>query len=208
MNLLVNIFQRLFNSPKTTTGGVVAGTGFAVAISAILDQAGCQFSNVQWWEIMSMVFGGPALVGGLATDNGKQVVPISPLTGPGTGIGAILISVMTVGLVACSTYNVDVKNGRVNITETTEERSPFGTNMGFARVANCKYEKLNINDVSPTPTECNPVTNWIPMYSQGQGGQIVGGALTGVGAGVGGAMVNTGNSVIQSVTTTTGGRGH
>lgn len=111
-------------------------------------------------------------------------------------------------LLGCSTYNYDLKNGRADVTVTTEQRSPFGTNMGFARVENCKVEKAHPNDLSETLSECNPVTHWVPMWSQGVGGQIVGGALTGIGAGVGGAMVNTGNSVIQSVTTTSGGKGH
>jgi hypothetical protein len=117
------------------------------------------------------------------------------------GIFAVMV------LSGCATYH-DAGNGRYNVTETTEVRSPFGTNMGFARVANCKGEKAHPNDLSMTLTDCNPVTGWVPMSSQGQGGQVVGGALTGIGAGVGGAMVNTGNSVVQSVITAPAKGGH
>lgn len=107
-------------------------------------------------------------------------------------------------LVGCASYH-DAGNGRYNITETTEVRSPFGTNMGFARIANCKGVPGNLGLEF---SECNPVTGWTPMSSQGQGGAIVSGALVGLGAGIGGAMVDTGSSVIQNVVTapTKGGR--
>jgi hypothetical protein len=110
-------------------------------------------------------------------------------------------------LIGCASYH-DAGNGRYNVTETTEVRSPFGTNMGFARIANCKGEKAHPNDLSMTLTDCNPVTSWIPMSSQGQGGAIAGGALTGMGAAVGGSLVDTGNSVIQSVITAPAKGGH
>lgn len=209
MNLLINIFQRLFGSPKTTAGGVLAGSGLAVAVSAIIDQAGCQFSNVQWWEIMLIVFGGPAVVGGLNTDNGKVVTPISPLTGSGPGgIGVILL--LTLGLTACSTY-MELGNGRYGVTKVSEERSPFGTNAGYALLENCQgtqepgynYQKLKF-------TDCHPITQITPFSSQGQGGQILGGALTGLGFGLGSAFSGAGgssSSAASSSSSAVGGRG-
>jgi hypothetical protein len=111
----------------------------------------------------------------------------------------VIFPILVLG--GCATYN-DLGNGRYDVTRTTEMRSPFGTNMGFAKVENCEGVRVNPGS-SLEFRDCRPVTDWVPMSSQGQGGQIVSGALTGVGAGVGGAMVNTGNSVIQNLTTTT-----
>lgn len=210
MNLVINIFQRLFGSPKTTAGGVIAGSGLAVAVSAILDQAGCQFSNVQWWEIMGMVFGGPALIGGLGTDNGKTVVPISPLTGPGGGIGAILLAIMLMGMTACASY-IDYGNGRYGVTRVSEERSPFGTNAGFAYLDNCEGRRAN-----PGATlefiDCHAVTPLNVISSQGQGGQVLSGALNGLGFGLGSAFsgVSSGASSTSSAVSsaTAGTKGH
>lgn len=122
----------------------------------------------------------------------------------------IMVGVSLLFLSGCTTYDLDVKNGRVNITQVTENRSPFGTNMGFARVANCKYEKLNEYDTLTTPTDCNPVTPWVPMFSQGQGGQVVGGALTGLGFGVGSVFSGASGSSAASTSSSvaTGGKGH
>ena len=151
-----------------------------------------------------MVFGGPALIGSLSTDNGKTVAPAMPLTGPGGGLG-ILLCVAAMGLTACASY-IDYGNGRYGVTRVSEERSPFGTNAGFAFLENCEGFRQN-----PGATlefkDCRQITPITPIQSQGQGGQVVGGAFTGIGMGVGGAMVNTGSSVIQSVTTVGGGHG-
>ena len=90
--------------------------------------------------------------------------------------------------VGCSTY-IDLGDGRYGVTKVAEERSPFGTNAGFAFLANCKgtqvegynYQKLEFSD-------CHRITEIAPISSQGQGGQIVGGALTGLGFGLGSAF--------------------
>lgn len=118
-------------------------------------------------------------------------------------------------LAGCSTWH-EAGNGRVNVTVTTEERSPFGTNMGFARVENCKAEKAKPGDIDRTLSECNPVTGWTPMYSQGQGGQIVGGALNGLGFGLGaafggassGANATSSSSASSAASAVSGGKGH
>lgn len=82
MNLLVNFIQRFTQNPKTTAGGVVGGTGAVAALMAILGQAGCEFTQVQWFEIVGIAFGIPALIGGMGTDNGKAVAsaPTPPVS--------------------------------------------------------------------------------------------------------------------------------
>lgn len=210
MNLIINIFQRLFGSPKTTAGGVIVGTGIAVAVSTILDQAGCQFSNVQWFEIMSLVAGGPALVGGLSTDNAKAVVPISPLTG--TGLSMLLFGIIGIGLVGCASY-IDYGNGRYGVTRVSEERSPFGTNAGWTYLDNCEGYRQNPGSMLEFK-DCRPMMAPVPISSQGQGGQIVGGALTGLGFGLGSAFsgatgatsTSTSNSISNAAAS--GGKGH
>lgn len=90
-------------------------------------------------------------------------------------------------LTGCSTY-ADLGQGHVARTLTSEERSAFGTNMGFAKLQHCEQNKagelVNCQDMSP----------WTPMWSQGTGGQIVGGALTGLGFGLGSAFSGVSNS--------------
>ena len=105
----------------------------------------------------------------------------------------------------CSTY-ADLSHDRVARTLTTEERSPFGTNMGFSKVQHCdkKYDEHGFF----VPVNCVDVTPWTPMWSQGQGGQVLGGVAAGAGAAIGGALVDTGASVTQTVIQSTAGKGH
>lgn len=216
MNVLLNIFARLFNSPKTTAGGVLTGSAFAMAVAAIIDQAGCQFSNVQWFEIIGIVFGGPAAIGALSTDNGKVVQPVSSITGDGIrGIAIFILGVLGATLlVACSTV-ASLGDGRYAVTRTSEVRSPFGTNMGWTKLENCAGTyKAGENGVKDWEySDCKPLSNWTPLGSQGQGGQIVGGALTGLGFGLGSAFsgaggVSSSSSSSSSASSAAGGGGH
>lgn len=81
MNLIIGWIKRFTDNPKTTAGGVVAGTGATAALVEILNQAGCNFSNVQWMMIVGIAFGIPALIGGMATDSGKAA-PVPELPKP------------------------------------------------------------------------------------------------------------------------------
>jgi|CXWL01.1.fsa_nt_gi hypothetical protein len=211
MNLVINIFQRLFGSPKTTAGGVIAGTGIAVAVSTILEQAGCQFSNVQWFEIMGLVFGGPALVGGLSTDNAKAVVPISPLTGPGTGIGAVLLAIMAMGLTACVS-DMDLGGGRVMNLAKVEARSAFGVNDSRSRLRDCLKTRDEQDITSYVYTDCRWMeSEWRQSSSPGQGGQIAAGALQGIGLGVAGVLIGNGSAsatATAGAAATAGSKGH
>lgn len=210
MNLILNILQRLFNSPKTTAGGLAAGTGLSVAVSMIVEQSGCHFEGVNWWVVMSALFGGPAVVGALATDNGVNLPPA--VTIPTTAIKPVLVILAAFGLGACSSY-VDLGNGKAMRTVLTEERSPFGTNAGWMQLQECdKIQDPDWNMPHDKYVNCHPHSVWTPIHSQGQGGQVVGGALTGLGFGLGnafsGATSSSASSSAASSSAVSGGRGH
>ena len=69
------LIARIIQNPQTTLGGLLNGGVLAAAGEVILEQAGCNFGEVQWWTILSMLFAGPAVQGAVSTDNGKQVTP-------------------------------------------------------------------------------------------------------------------------------------
>ena len=111
----------------------------------------------------------------------------------------ILAVVMLAG---CASYS-DLGNGRYAKTALSEERSPFGTNSGFAQLQDCKGEKAHWYSFL-VYSDCQPITAWVPVSSQGQGGLMVAGALNVVGAGVIASQIGQGasataNAVSQSV---------
>jgi hypothetical protein len=96
---------------------------------------------------------------------------------------------MLVTLTACTT-TYDLGHGRVAVTRVSEERSPFGTNVAWTRLDECRKvreEQSNGNSVE-VYRECKALTEWTMASSQGQGGQIVSGALIGLGFGLGSAF--------------------
>ena len=113
-------------------------------------------------------------------------------------------------LAGCASY-IDYGNGRYGVTRVSEERSPFGTNAGFAYLDNCEgkqdpdyhYQKLSFSD-------CHAITPISSISSQGQGGQIVGGALMGLGFGLGSAFsgASGASASLTSSSIATGGKGH
>lgn len=72
------MFDRIFGNLKTTIGGTSLGAGLTAAMYLVLDQAHCDFSQVQWVMVLGAVFSGPTIVGGLSTDNGKTVGYVQP----------------------------------------------------------------------------------------------------------------------------------
>jgi hypothetical protein len=172
-----------------------------------LDQLGVALG---WWEEARIreIFEAALTLGFLrAGVNSSAPVPVSFIS-KGLLKSVPLVLLAAFGLTACATYH-DAGNGRYNVTKTTQEPSLFGTNMGFARIENCARPQP---DYYPAVfTDCNPVTGWTPMYSQGQGGQVVGGALTGLGFGLGSAFgSSSGASAISSseATAISGGGKH
>lgn len=213
MDFIRNIIGRLISNPKSTAGGLVAGNVFAAAGWAILQQAGCDFNNVQWMQILGILFGGPALVGGLLTDNNSGVTPILTPSAPASGVLKSLALLAALGLLGgCTTY-AELGDGKVMRTLVTEERSMFGTNAGFMQLQECKKSPVFNNQTQPTSYEyidCTPRSGWVAISSQGQGGQVVGGALTGLGFGLGSAFSGaTGaSSSATSSVVSGGGKGH
>jgi len=115
-------------------------------------------------------------------------------------ISALLLSAF-IFTTACTTVH-DLGGGRYLVPRTVEERSLFGTNMGFAWIEAC--------DGLPDQKQpgmvyfnCIAQTEKIPMSSQGQGGQITSGLLNaaglwGLGALMpGGSVSNTASTVIN-----------
>jgi hypothetical protein len=111
---------------------------------------------------------------------------------------------VTLLLSGCATY-ADLGQGHVARTLVSEERSSFGTNMGFSKLQHC--EKNDKGELC----NCRDLTAWIPMWSQGVGGQVVSGALTGLGFGLGSAFsgaAGASNSVVNSTVSTITKGGH
>lgn len=124
---------------------------------------------------------------------------------------ALLGIIAIVMLAGCASYS-DLGSGRYAKTALSEERSPFGTNSGFARLENCKGEKAHWYTAMQY-SDCQPINEWQLVSSQGQGGQIAAGALNVVGAGVIASQIGQGASatasaVSQSVAVSPRGRHH
>jgi hypothetical protein len=111
-------------------------------------------------------------------------------------------------LAGCASYN-DIGDGRYDVTRTTEVRSPFGTNMGFAKVENCAGVKPSAVAALKF-SDCHAVTTWTPMSSQGQGGAIAAGAIQGIGIGVAGSLIGNGSASATATAgaVATGGKKH
>lgn len=108
-------------------------------------------------------------------------------------------------LSACTTTHT-LPNGQVIRPVAVEQRSLFGTNMGMLMLERCRTVPAEHWWTSVRYTHCTPITKWKPMFSQGQGGQIVQGALIGAGVGIGGALAgSTATATSSSSSSATGG---
>ena len=117
-----------------------------------------------------------------------------------------ILGILVLG--GCASY-FDLGSGRYAKTALSEARSPFGTNSGFARLESCKGQKAHWYS-SMEYTDCQAMSEWQLVSSQGQGGQVAAGALNAAGLGILGAiMPSTSNAAnaSQSVTVTAP-RGH
>jgi hypothetical protein len=121
----------------------------------------------------------------------------------------LLAGVMTAG---CTTTH-DLGDGRYLVPRAVEERSLFGTNMGFAWIEDCQG-KPDPKQYGMVYEDCKLVTEKIPMSSQGQGGQIASGLLQaagfwGLGALMpGGSVSNSASAVANPTTVIKSGHGH
>lgn len=73
MGFINEIKERVLGNSKTTSGGVGIGVIMSGVGAYVLNEAGCDFSNVSIAGVLGMLLAGPAVVGGAATDNGKSV---------------------------------------------------------------------------------------------------------------------------------------
>lgn len=68
----MSLWQRIFGNPKSTLGGMGFGALLAAMGAMILKQAGCQFDQVQWLEVLALLWGGPTVTGALTGDPSAQ----------------------------------------------------------------------------------------------------------------------------------------
>jgi hypothetical protein len=128
----------------------------------------------------------------------------------------LLAALMT----GCTTVH-DLGGGRYIVPRVAEVRSPFGTNMGFVMLESCDGVPQDASWSSPLASatqyvNCRGITEWEPLGSQGQGGQIVSGllqagGLLGLGALMPASTSSTTSSATSSATISTTGaipRGH
>ena len=91
------------------------------------------------------------------------------------------------GLVGCVS-NMDLGNGRVLNLAKVEHRSAFGVNDSRYRIRDCAVTK-DANGIDEL-TDCHWMeSEWRQSNSPGQGGQIISGALQGIGLGVAGSLI-------------------
>lgn len=111
-------------------------------------------------------------------------------------------------LVGCTTVH-ELGNGRAVVPRTAEVRSPFGTNATWTMLENCEVRQERPG-TSSEYVDCQGLTDWVPMSSQGQGGSIVAGALQAGGLlGLGALMPSNTVSATQSQSiAVTAPRGH
>lgn len=117
-------------------------------------------------------------------------------------------------LTGCTTVH-DLGGGRYVVPRVAEVRSPFGTNAGFVMLETCDGVPQDAQWSKPFASaldyrNCQGLTDWQPVSSQGQGGQIVQGALTGIGMGVLGATMpgSSSSSAATATMSTAPAKGH
>ena len=111
----------------------------------------------------------------------------------------ISISVLFVG---CATH-AELGGNHVAVVLTAEERSAFGTNVVYSKLQHCEKKFVHGGEPFYDAVNCTDLTGWTPASSQGVGGQIVGGALTGLGFGLGSAFSGAGNAASSISNSTT-----
>ena len=117
------------------------------------------------------------------------------------------------GLVGCVS-DMDLGNGRVMNLAKVEHRSAFGVNDSRSRLRDCAVVKDEKG--FDAYTDCKWMeSEWRQSNSPGQGGQIVSGALQGIGLGVAGSLIGNaggGSSASASAqagaSAVSGGKGH
>lgn len=94
-------------------------------------------------------------------------------------IGVVALALLA--LAGCTTVH-ELGGGRYVVPRVAEVRSPFGTNAGFVMLETCdgiERKESGFRPIWPAIdyVNCQGLTDWQPVSSQGQGGQIVSGVL-------------------------------
>ncbi len=124
-----------------------------------------------------------------------------------------LLWLLPLVLVGCTSV-MPLGEGRFAVPETVEVRSPFGTNAGYVRLQNCAREASALPGLSQYDyVDCHTIHPWTVTQSQGQGGQVASGALTGLGFGLGNVFsgaggVSSSSSSSSAVAPASGHGGH
>lgn len=109
-----------------------------------------------------------------------QIMSATPNT---NAVPAVLLAIMTMGLTACVS-DMDLGNGRVMNLAKVETRSAFGVNDSRSRLRDCELAK------DGQYLDCHWMeSEWRQSTSPGQGGQVAGAALQGMGLGIAGTMI-------------------
>ena len=127
------------------------------------------------------------------------------------------LSVPCLLLAGCASSEL-MPNGMYIYQFKAERPSWTGTNTTVTRAAQCPQDVTKLNEWTPEYKEVIRQCQWIQSEwhdasSQGQIGQIVGGAFQGIGIGVAGSLIGTAGSASSTATsaasaTATGGKGH
>ena len=187
----------------TTWLGLLQAVGVAVmdfVLSTPSSPDESRWTNPMFW--VGIIVAALMAVKAYYTKGIETPAPVSAKAVP-----VVLLAILAMGLTACASY-IDYGNGRYGVTRVSEERSPFGTNAGFAYLDNCEGYRLN-----PGATlefkDCHPVTPLSVISSQGQGGVIVSGALNGLGFGLGSAFSGATGATSSAVSSATAaGKSH
>lgn len=117
-------------------------------------------------------------------------------------------------LMGCASSQL-LPNGMYLYQFAAERPNWAGTNTKITRGAQCPQDLTKLNDWTPeykvAVSQCQWVqSEWHDASSQGQIGQIIGGALQGVGIGVAGSLIGNAGAAATATSsaTATGGKGH
>lgn len=114
----------------------------------------------------------------------------------------VVLSIVCVfALVGCSSI-AELGGGMYAKTIASQDRDPFGTNSGHAKLDICRGEKGHWWQ-SVQLYDCRTEVEWQLISSQGQGGIIVAGMATGVGIGVAGALMSNMTQAVNASQTVT-----
>lgn len=114
-------------------------------------------------------------------------------------------SVVVLALAGCTTVH-DLGGGRYVVPRAVEVRSPFGTNAGYVMLEMCdgiERKESGLRPLFPAMDyiNCQGLTDWQPVSSQWQGGQVVSGVLQAGGiVGAGLLIPSSSATAIQSTT--------